>query len=1236
MNRPTIWFGLFFVLLFPLSVAAAPSGFDPSFGTLGKTITDISGQIDAAKAVIEQPDGRFIVGGQTGGATSDIMLLRYLPDGALDPDFGTGGIAVTDLLQQNEFVNDIALLPDGKIVAVGYANGTNDAFLARFLPDGTLDPDFGTGGFVILETIGPRRVVLQADGGMLLAGTHTIDNDNRFGIARVNADGTTDTTFGTDGVVLVNVSSAASLYQTIDHDEFLNDIFIQSDGKIVACGTAAALNPATGHLIGVFALTRLLSDGTLDATFDTDGIVVTSLTNGNDSANSCFQQPDGKIVAAGDSFATLYGDRFAIARYLASGALDSSFGTAGKVTTSFANYGGGEMTAADLQPDGKILLGGYVLNPQTNTYAFAMARYLSNGSLDPIFGAQVRALPVSNARMNDMAVTSDNRLITTGYGTNTSGNSDAVIARFLLASFSINDVAVLESAGNANFTVTMDLASSDTAVLNYATANGTALAGSDFATTNGTLTFAAGETVKQIPVPIIDDLTDEPSETYQMKLTYVSGSPSVADGIGAGTINDNDAPPTLAVGDTSITEGAGPALFPVTLSRGSSFIVKVNYTTVNYSAAAGSDYTAVSGTLTFAPGETSKTVSVAILDDSLIENTELFYLKLLGPQMATIADALGIGSIIDNDQVIVLPTISIGDLTIIEGRGDDTAVFTVTLSQSTSLDVQVSYATADGTATAGNDYTASSGFVIIPAGATSATVSIPILFDSLDEDDETFSVTLSAPQNALLGDATATATITDDDNPPTVSVLDSAVLEGGVSATVAVNLSGPSGKQITVDYAMVDGTAAAGYDYASTDTSGSLSFVPGEVSKTISVVLVDNLVPELDETFLVHLSNPTNATLGDAEATVLILDNDPPALSFERAIQVEEDSGFALFRAGLSGPQSHEVSFAYTKLDETATALDDYTPMGGLIVIPPGEVLWTIQLPINDDQLDEDDEAFMLSFTDPQGMTLAWPEATVTITDNDTSVLTLAPVEGDEPGATLAFTATLSIPSSHDIPIHVETVDGTAIAGEDYYGISEDAAIGAGETEVPIWVEIINDDLFEADETMTLVIRDANRAEVSAVGTIHSEDPEPVVDTTPPTVLLTTSPMGYLWPPNHKMVPITLNLSLTDDLAAPTEIAILEAYATSSEPDDAAGLGDGRTTGDVNGADGYDTPVVIDFYDPEGDGSYLATFNLRAEREGAGAGRTYTIVVTVADTTGNQKTQAIELIVQHDSPVQVK
>ena len=322
-------------------------------------------------------------------------------------------------------------------------------------------------------------------------------------------------------------------------------------------------------------------------------------------------------------------------------------------------------------------------------------------------------------------------------------------------------------------------------------------------------------------------------------------------------------------------EAGGSATITVTLSAASSVTATVNYATSDNTATAGSDYIAVSGALTFTPGATSLTFTVPITSDTAQEGNETITLTLSSPVSAT----LGITNpatltIVDDDN----PTIDFSSAAYSVNEGAGTATITVTLSATPSLTVNVNYAASDITAIAGSDYTAVTGTLTFTPGVTIQTFTVPIVTDSLFENNETVRLSLNAPSNAILGSANnpAMLTIVDDDTMPIVDFNSSAysVNEASGTATITVTLSAASGVTATVNFATIQNSASAGLDYLG--AGGSLTFAPGITTRTFTVTILNDGLFENNETLTLTLSTPVSATLGTTNnpATLTIVDND--------------------------------------------------------------------------------------------------------------------------------------------------------------------------------------------------------------------------------------------------------------------------------------------------------------------------------------------------------------------------
>src|SRR6266704_1485635 len=382
LRRAAIWFvALSLGLGFTSPGIAGPGALDPSFGSGGIVVTDFNSIDDAAFAVAAQPDGKILAAGYVFSSASnyDFALVRYLPDGSLDPSFGTNGKVATDFHGSTDVARAVALQPDGRIVVAGYALRLDgpafDFALARYNADGSLDTGFGAAGKVTTRFSGgfdrATAVLLQADGKIVATGTVSnsfTTTGEDFALARYNADGSLDATFGTDGRVVTDFSAGGGIFANNDG---ATSAALQSDGKIIVAGAS------THELTFLdFAMARYNPDGSLDASFANGGRAELSFFNNADVdfISGVALQPDGKIVVAGVT--TTATRDFALARYDADGRLDLTFGVNGKVVTDVDNAHNNAFAVA-LQPDGRIVIAGQVQPLDRSSSNFALARYLN-------------------------------------------------------------------------------------------------------------------------------------------------------------------------------------------------------------------------------------------------------------------------------------------------------------------------------------------------------------------------------------------------------------------------------------------------------------------------------------------------------------------------------------------------------------------------------------------------------------------------------------------------------------------------------------------------------------------------------------------------------------------------------------------------------------------------------------------------------------------------------------------
>ena len=565
-------------------------------------------------------------------------------------------------------------------------------------------------------------------------------------------------------------------------------------------------------------------------------------------------------------------------------------------------------------------------------------------------------------------------------------------------------------------------------------------------------------------------------------------------------VPDSSAAPALRIGDVSVTEGSSgttPATFTVSLSKASTSAVSVGWATRPGTAVAPADFAAASGTVTFAPGATSASVSMAVVGDRVAEADETFTVDLSAPSGATLADPSGVGTIVDDDTDVPLPTIRIGDVMVPEGNAGQTpASVAVTLSHAATAPVGVSWATAPGSAV-DTDFVAAQGRLTFAPGETSKRIDVTVTGDRSTEVDETFSVVLSAPSGATLGDDRGQVTIGNDDggppgDVPALRLGDATVVEGG-SAVLTVVLDQPSNTPVTVGWATAPGTATTA-DF--TAGEGTVTFVPGTTTAQVSVPVLTDGLPEGDETFTVELSGPTGATLADPTGVVTILDDrTAPTLSIGDVAVAEGSAGTtpATLTVTLSEPAATPVTVGWATAPGTATAAD-FTAGAGTLTFQPGATSATVQVSVVGDTAVEGDETFTVGLSGPTGATLADPTGTVTILDDDAvpgPALSITDTAVDEGSGRATLIVSLSAPAANPVTVAWATKPGTATPPGDYTTSGATLTFPPGTTSLPVTVPITDDTTEEPAETFTVTLADptgATLADPTGVVTIADDD----------------------------------------------------------------------------------------------------------------------------------------------------
>jgi len=621
---------------------------------------------------------------------------------------------------------------------------------------------------------------------------------------------------------------------------------------------------------------------------------------------------------------------------------------------------------------------------------------------------------------------------------------------------------------------------------------GKATAGVDYEARSQTLTFLANQATVTTTVPIMPDTLAEGAETVKLLLTNATGGAVLGSPTEAKlTIQDNDQAgsiqfilPAYTVGEPAVTT---TARITVTRTTGFASGVTVGFHTTDGTATAGLDYQAVTSTLTFAAGETTKFVDIPIFPDGRIEGDETIVLTLSNPGAPATLGVQKTAVLTIRDAQAGLQ-FSAPTYTVSEG----TASATITVLRTGPLSgmATVSYSTSDGTATGGTDYTPTSGTLSFKAGDTTKSFTVPILNDAVVDGSkpETVLLLLSNFNGAGPGPlSSAVLTITDNDVAGSIK-LGAATFSASEAlgvATIAVSRSGGAAGSVTVNYATADqlcmsppcaGQARAGLDYEK--TIGTLTFGAGETTKTVLVPIFNDSLAEGAETFLFNLmSNPqSSAVLGSpTQAIVTILDNDQGgAIQFSaatytatEALAATSTASITLTRTGAGLASGASVQFATS--NGTAIAGIGYTATVTTLVFAAGETTKTVPIPILPAGA-SGDETVKLTLSNPAGgATLgARTTAVLTIVDAAKVVQFGAPTYTVTEGTAATITVVRGGPTAGSVTVPYTTTNGSATAPTDYVTKSGTLNFGPGIKSLSFTVTTVNTTSADGARTVLL------------------------------------------------------------------------------------------------------------------------------------------------------------------------
>ncbi|MDD1417731.1 SBBP repeat-containing protein [Dolichospermum sp. ST_sed1] len=1104
---------------YTLQVATSTAIWPVQFGTSGQernsgVSNDRAGSVFAAGLTT----GAFA--GNTNAGDTDGYISKYNPDGsqAWVKQFGTSG---TDYAIGTG--NDNA----GNVYSTGYTNGaftgatnlgSNDGFITKYTSTGTLAwvKQFGTAADdtsfgISVDSNGNSYIIGKTSGAF--AGNVTQGAYDAY-IAKYDTNGTQTwiKQFGTnqdDETIGVSIDSNDNIYvlgSTVgafagNTNASGYDVFVS---KYNSSGTQAWVKQLGSSGNNYANINGISTDST-------GNVFITGFTDGTFSGNTSLGSYDGFVakysttgtLAWVKQFGTTSEDYSAASKTDSVGNTYVTGWTSGQFTGNTA-LGGYDGFLAKYDTSGTRL---WVKQFGTNSNDYANGLSIDNLGNIYISGWTEGSFP-----------TYTNQGVTDSYIAlfDTNGNQLSIPAIPALITVAATDSNAGETAtgvtpnpGTFTLTRTRDLSKAIT--VNY-TLSGSATNGTDYSNLTGTVSFAAGVSSATVTVTPTDDNIFEVTETAVLTLTsgtgYILGTTSSA----TVNITDNDPQPTISINDVAVIEGNSGttnATFTVTLSNTSSQPITVNYATANGTATtADLDYNAANATISFAPGEISKTVTVAVVGDTKSENPEAFTVNLSNVTNATITKATGVGTITNDDLPIITVAATDSDAgETATGITPNPGAFTVTRNGDLTQAITVNY-TLSGSATNGTDYNSLPGTINFAAGASTAIVTVTPTDDNIFEGTETAIFTLATGTGYAL-DVTNSVTVNIADNDlPSISlaVSPASVIEDGPTNLVyTFTRTGTTANALTVNYG-VGGTAIFNTDYTQTGatsltaTTGTITFAAGSSTASLTVDPTADTTVEPDETVVISLATATGYTINTTTAVTGTITNDDSsalpvitvaatdASAAETAIGVMPNpSVFTLTRLGGNINQPLTVTYSLTG---TATNGADYTSVANNVIFAAGSNTATVTLTPIDDTIFEGTETAILTLVNGTAYTLGTTaNATVSIADNDlqpTANLsaTQTILEGNTNPQNVTYTVTLSNTSTRAVTVNYATADGTAKAGLDYSNTTGSLTFNPGVKTQVINIPILNDALNEANETLNLNLTSATNATLGTTKTV--------------------------------------------------------------------------------------------------------------------------------------------------------
>jgi len=630
---------------------------------------------------------------------------------------------------------------------------------------------------------------------------------------------------------------------------------------------------------------------------------------------------------------------------------------------------------------------------------------------------------------------------------------------------------------------------------------GDALFGVDYTASTTQIVIPAGQTSGAITVTIVNDNIDEPAESIVVDIANVTNGVESGTQQVSLTITDNDPLPaaTLSAVATSSTESGGFLILRGVLTNPSSVPVTLDLA-FSGSAIDGVDYSHGTSQIVIPAGQVSASIGITSLNDAIDEPNELIVVEIVGVTNGTESGTQQVTLTIIDDDPPPSVSLALAGSPFVETGGS--ATVSAQLSTVSAFPVTVNFSFT-GSATLNTDYAASTSSIIILPGQTSGSITLTALSDIGDEPDETVIVDISSVNNGTEnGTQRVTATITDDDPTPLVSIslLGTSLAENAGSGTVQAFLTSLSGQTVTINFGF-SGTANSSSDY--TRTSASIIILAGQTSGSLVLTATNDTIDENDELIVIDVIGVSNGTEnGTQQVIATIIDDDAPPLVMLAiaGTSLPENGGVSSVRAMLSNPSAFDVTvdLAFTG---SATANVDYSRSELQIVVPAGQTSASMLLIGLNDLIDETGETIVVDIVGvTNGTESGTQQATATIADDDpppSVSLALVGSPLSENGGVAMVAAVLSTVSALPVTVNL-SFGGTAGNNLDYSRSGGQIVINPGEISAAISLIGLNDPLDENTETVTVDIASVTNGNESGVqqvtAMVADDDPTPLVD----------------------------------------------------------------------------------------------------------------------------------------------